>query len=83
MLYSIQDAVEQKILLSVLTLKSKVKEMIVSCDAWFLVLMAVLLGLAFTIYAGMAVWCVVYKGKKFTGNWKWGKWYVNMYVECV
>lgn len=58
------------------------KKLLVSCDAWFLVLLAVLLTLAFTINAGLAIWCVVYKGKKFTGIWKWAKTGTSVMAEC-
>lgn len=83
MLCSIQNAVEQKISLSLLRLRTKVKDTLVNCDGWFFVLMAVILSLAFTIYAGLAIWCVVYKGKHFTGKWSWGKWFIDMNVQCV
>ncbi len=48
--------------------KESVKDAIIECNAWFLVLLAVLMVLAFTIYAGLQIWCIVYKGKTFTGN---------------
>lgn len=51
-------------------------------NAWFAVLIAVLLVLAFTIYAAMQVWCVMYKGKHFTGNWNWSVKGVQANVEC-
>lgn len=56
---------------------------LVRCDAWFLVLLAVLMTLAFVLASAMAVWCVVYKGKKFTGDWNWGKKGVSVNVKCV
>lgn len=55
---------------------------LVKCDAWYLVLLAVLMTLAFTIYAGLMIWCVVYKGKSFTGNWQWSTSGVSISAEC-
>lgn len=51
--------------------------------AWFVVLLAVLLTLAFTVLGALAVWCVTVKGKRFTGNWNWEKWGVSINVECA
>ena len=62
--------------------KELVKDAIVECNAWFLVVLAVLLCLAFTIYAGLQIWCVVYKGKSFTGKWNWSKTGVEVKAEC-
>ncbi len=87
MITLIKNSMEEKFLLKLLTFKEKVKtkaeNSIVSCDAVFLVLMAVLLTLAFSILAGMAIWCVVYKEKHFTGKWSWGEWFIDVNVECV
>lgn len=63
-------------------MKESAKNVIVECDAWFLVFLAVLLALAFTIYAGLQIWCIVYKGKAFTGNWKWSTKGVSVKAEC-
>ena len=63
-------------------MKESAKNVIVECDAWFLVFLAVLLALAFTIYAGLQIWCIVYKGKVFTGNWKWSTKGVSVKAEC-
>ena len=52
-------------------------------DGWFIVLMAVLLTLAFSIFAGLTIWCVVYQGGTFTGNWEWYKWGVSVRAECA
>ncbi|WP_430603421.1 hypothetical protein IGJ02_000876 [Enterococcus sp. DIV0724b] len=60
----------------------KVDEKIVQYDAWFLVFVAVLLGLAFAIGTALAIWCVVYQGKKFTGNWNWAETGLSINVEC-
>jgi hypothetical protein len=62
--------------------KKKVDSALVNCDAWFLVLLAVILSLAFAIEAGIAIWCVVYKGKHFTGAWNWSQWGVTLDVQC-
>jgi len=59
------------------------EQKLVKCDAWFLVLLAVLMGLAFVIASALAIWCIVYQGKRFTGEWKWNQWGVSVYVECV
>ncbi|WP_333887891.1 hypothetical protein [Clostridium sp.] len=63
-------------------IKKKVDSTLVSCDAWFLVFLAVVLSLAFAVEAGLAVWCVVYKGKHFTGAWNWSLSGVSINVEC-
>lgn len=63
-------------------MKTRIDNAIVKYDGWFLVFLAVLLALAFTILAGMAIWCVVYKGKHFTGDWHWEKWGVSVDVKC-
>jgi hypothetical protein len=55
----------------------------VQFDGWFVVLLAVLLTLAFTIFAGLTIWCVVYKGMKFSGDWKWNKYGVSVKAKCV
>lgn len=52
-------------------------------DAWYVVYFAVLLGLAFTIYAALMIWCVVYKGKSFSGDWHWSWKGVSVKTECV
>lgn len=62
--------------------KERFDDAIVECNAWFLVLLAVLLCLAFTIYAGLQIWCVVYKGKTFTGDWHWSKSGVSVKAQC-
>ena len=58
-------------------------EKLVKFDGWFLVLVAILMSLAFTIVAGMAIWCVVYKGKRFSGRWSWSVNGVSIWMECV
>jgi len=75
------------IALTVLSWKSDLTTMIeerkAQYNGWFVVLLAVLLTLAFTIASGLAVWCVVYKGGSFTGNWEWYKWGVSVKAECA
>lgn len=61
----------------------KFDSLLVRYDAWFLVLMAVLLAIAAVVATALAIWCVTYKGKRFTGRWEWGKWYVSVWAECV
>ena len=74
--------VETRLTLALFALKERVDNFIVECNAWFLVLLAVLMTLAFTIYAGLTIWCVVYKGKKFTGKWTWNQNGVSVKAEC-
>jgi hypothetical protein len=52
-------------------------------DAWFLVLVSVLMTIAFTIYAALQVWCIVYKGKAFVGSWYWSTRGVSVMASCV
>ena len=40
-------------------------------DAWYVVLVAVILALGATLLAGMAVWCVTNQHGEFTGHFKW------------
>ena len=63
-------------------LKKKFENFIVECNAWFLVLLAVLMVIAFTIYAGLQVWCIVYRRKTFTGRWHWNKHGVSVKASC-
>jgi hypothetical protein len=63
--------------------KKRIDAAIMRYDAWFLVFLAVLLALAAAMLAAMAIWCVVYKGKRFTGNWNWSWWGVSVNIECV
>ncbi|WP_411954316.1 hypothetical protein ACKXGF_14045 [Alkalibacillus sp. S2W] len=64
-------------------LKGMVEERKVQYDGWFVVLLAVLLTLAFSIASGLAVWCVVHQGGSFTGDWQWEKWGVSVKAECA
>ncbi|BCJ60318.1 hypothetical protein Jiend_37400 [Micromonospora endophytica] len=56
---------------------------LVRYDAWYVVLLAVILALAVTIFAGLLIWCVVYKDRRFTGNWSWNWSGVSVNAECV
>jgi len=62
--------------------KAMVEERKVQFDGWFVILLAVLLTLAFTIFAALTIWCIVYQKGTFTGNWKWYKWGISVYAEC-
>ena len=64
-------------------IKAKIDNALVRYDAWFLVFVAVILGLGAVLLAGMAVWCVVYQGKTFTGRWSFRNWGLSVYFECV
>jgi hypothetical protein len=63
--------------------RKKIDASIVRYDAWFLVLLAVLLVLAFVIASALAIWCVMYQRKRFTGRWRWSQWGVSVWAECV
>ncbi len=55
-------------------LRTRLDLMIVRYDAWFLVLLAVLLVLAFVYLVAMSIWCLTNAGgKRFTGNWRWDR----------
>ena len=64
------------------SLKVKANDKLNSCDGWFTIMLAVLLCLAFTIVSALAIWCVTYKGSKFTGNWSWKESGVSVLAEC-
>jgi hypothetical protein len=64
-------------------IKTRIDNALVRNDAWFLVFTAVILGLGATLLAGMAVWCVVYKGKRFTGEWSFRNFGLKVRFECV
>ena len=64
-------------------LKNKFDSALIRHDAWWLVFIAVIIGLGATILAGMAVWCGVNQHGKFTGHWKWVKSGVSVSMECV
>ncbi len=69
--------------MGIATARDKVDAAILRYDAWFLVLLAVLMALAFVVATALAIWCVVYQRKRFTGNWRWGTWGVSVWTECV
>lgn len=75
-------ALENKMINVLACIKNKFDNMLVECNAWYVVLLAVLLCLAFTIVSGLVIWCVVYKGKSFTGDWKWELSGVSVKAEC-
>lgn len=76
------NLIAAKITSTAMRAKESVQNVIVECNAWFLVVLAVLMILAFTIYAGLQIWCVVYKGKSFTGKWKWSTKGVSVKAQC-
>jgi hypothetical protein len=47
-----------------------------------LVLLAVILAIGVALLAGLAIWCVVYQGKNFTGAWQYKDWGMNVSFEC-
>ena len=55
---------------------------IVKYDAWFLVLLAVLLVLAFAITAALAIWCITNGKGSFSGSWRWNQNGLDVWVEC-
>ncbi|MGL4177285.1 MAG: hypothetical protein ACRCSN_14545 [Dermatophilaceae bacterium] len=63
-------------------IKQKFDDTVVRFDAWFLVFVAVILGLGATLIAGMAVWCVIYRRLTFTGNWEFRDFGLRVYFEC-
>ncbi|GAA0715644.1 hypothetical protein GCM10008904_32690 [Paraclostridium ghonii] len=50
-------------------------------QAWFLVFVAVLLGLGASVVLGAAVWCLVQGKGSFTGGVKWENG-LNVNIEC-
>ncbi|MFG2756640.1 hypothetical protein [Streptomyces wuyuanensis] len=64
-------------------IRAKVDKGLVRYDAWFLIFVAVVLGLGATIFAGLVVWCVVKQGKRFTGNWSFKNYGLKVSAECV
>lgn len=77
-----QYAVSAKVGTYLMAVKEGIRNAIVEYNAWFLILLAVLLSIAFTVYAGLQIWCVVYKGKTFTGKWNWSKNGIEVRAEC-
>lgn len=62
--------------------KSQFDAALVRYDAWFLVFVAVILGIGVGLLAGLAIWCVVYQGKNFTGSWQFKDFGINVAFEC-
>lgn len=56
---------------------------LVRYDGWYLVFVAVVLALGATLLAGMAVWCVVKQGKRFSGQWSFQDNGLKVNMECV
>lgn len=57
---------------------------LVRLDAWWLVLIAVLLVFGVAFLASLALWCFLSNGgRRFSGNWKWGESGVSVWIECV
>lgn len=73
-MYNLKASANEKLL--------KLKDKINSFDGWFVVMVAVLVCIAFAIASALAVWCVTYKGAKFTGNWNWKESGVSVMAEC-
>ncbi|MER5934941.1 hypothetical protein [Streptomyces sp. NPDC002054] len=61
----------------------KLDKALVRYDAWFLVVVAVILALGATVAAGLAVWCVVKQNKSFTGRWEFKNMGLRVRFECV
>lgn len=64
-------------------IRTKLDDAIVRYDAWFLIFVAVVLGLGATLLAGMAIWCVVKQHKTFTGRWSFRNFGLKVYFQCV
>lgn len=59
-------------------------EAILRLDAWWLVVIAAILVFGVAFLAALAMWCFFHAGgRKFTGNWHWGKSGVSVWIECV
>ena len=57
---------------------------ILRLDAWWLVVIAAILVFGVAFLAALAMWCFFSNGgRRFTGNWKWGKSGVSVWIECV
>ena len=52
-------------------------------DAWYVILVAVLLALAATVLIGLSVWCVVRQHGAFTGQFRWITRGVKVSARCV
>ncbi|WP_424117180.1 hypothetical protein [Rothia mucilaginosa] len=63
-------------------LKNKADELIVRYDAWFLVLLAVLMVAAFGFFVAMSIWCFQQGKGTFSGGWRWNLHGVSLFIEC-
>ena len=63
--------------------RAKFDDALVRYDAWFLVFVGVILALGAVLITGMAIWCVVKQGKRFTGRWSFRNFGLSVYFECV
>lgn len=63
--------------------QAKLDKALVRYDAWFLVVVAVILALGATVAAGLAVWCVVKQNKSFSGRWEFKNFGLRVRFECV
>lgn len=70
-MYAIQENVISAMTALHAGLKAKLDNALVKYDAWFSVLLAILLAIAFTIAAAVSLWCVIYKRMSYGGQWKW------------
>ncbi|GAA1223423.1 hypothetical protein [Rhodoglobus aureus] len=78
------DTLEIQATAAVYRLRNRLDDMIVRYDAWWLVLLAVLLVLAFAYLVAMSIWCLTQAGgRRFTGNWNWSRVGISMWVECI
>lgn len=62
--------------------RERLDSMIVRYDAWFLILLAVLLVLAFVVASALAIWCITNGKGRFSGNWRWDQNGVSVWAEC-
>lgn len=51
-------------------------------EAWFVVLLAVLLAMGATFVLGAAAWCLATGNGTFTGGWSVKDWGVSLNIEC-
>ena len=65
------------------SLRTKLDKGLVRYDAWFLIFTAVILALGATIFAGLVIWCVTVKGKRFSCNWSFKNFGLKVNAECV
>lgn len=63
-------------------LKRRFDAALVRFDGWFLVAVAVLIVLGGAVLLGMAAWCVIYQGKRFSGRWQFNNGF-EVWMECV